>query len=350
MREPTQSIEPPRPPQALLVLPRLRIQHANAISSPLTWGFPAITAFAGLMAALQRRLPADAALTLKSVGVVCHHHQAQTSRGRYSQTFCLTRNPLDKDGGTAAIVEEGRIHLVLSLIFGVEGPAVLARNQAQHAALAQQVAEVLAGMRVAGGSVVPAEGRGHAPYIVPWPEDDDGTVFRQVRRRWLPGYALVSRDGLLHRHHAALRERQPDASLLDAWLDASRLNHRAERVPLLDPATQAPLQDPATGEARLEVRWLSRRPPGWVVPIPVGFGALQPHAQAPDSVRGARDTTCPFRLVESLYSLGEWISPHRLQRPSDLLWHRHTDPETGLYRCINHYQTEALADAEADLC
>ena len=36
---------PPSP--ALLVLPRLRIQNANAISSPLTHGFPSMTAFLG---------------------------------------------------------------------------------------------------------------------------------------------------------------------------------------------------------------------------------------------------------------------------------------------------------------
>lgn len=31
----------------LLILPRLRVQNANAISSPLTHGFPSMTAFLG---------------------------------------------------------------------------------------------------------------------------------------------------------------------------------------------------------------------------------------------------------------------------------------------------------------
>ena len=39
----------------LLVLPRLRVQNANAISSPLPHGFPAMTAFLGLMWALERK-------------------------------------------------------------------------------------------------------------------------------------------------------------------------------------------------------------------------------------------------------------------------------------------------------
>lgn len=40
----------------LLIIPHLRVQNANAISSPLTWGFPAISAFIGLMQAVERKL------------------------------------------------------------------------------------------------------------------------------------------------------------------------------------------------------------------------------------------------------------------------------------------------------
>ena len=39
----------------LLVVPHVRIQNANAISSPLTHGFPAMTAFLGQMWALERK-------------------------------------------------------------------------------------------------------------------------------------------------------------------------------------------------------------------------------------------------------------------------------------------------------
>src|SRR5437899_339136 len=56
--------------KALLVLPRLRVQNANAISSPMTWGFPAITAFTGLMTALERRLEPEAGVAFYGVGVI----------------------------------------------------------------------------------------------------------------------------------------------------------------------------------------------------------------------------------------------------------------------------------------
>ena len=105
--------------QAILVLPHLRIQNANAIGSPLTHGFPSITAFTGLMWALERKLAqAGVPLQLHGVGVVCHHHQEQVMQG-YVRSFNLTRNPVDKDGSTAAIVEEGRMHLQITLVLTV---------------------------------------------------------------------------------------------------------------------------------------------------------------------------------------------------------------------------------------
>ena len=67
----------------LLVLPRLRVQNANAVSSPLTHGFPSMTAFLGLMWALERRAAAAGIphLAFNAVGVVCHDWQEQVTDG-----------------------------------------------------------------------------------------------------------------------------------------------------------------------------------------------------------------------------------------------------------------------------
>lgn len=324
--------DPPPYAKALLVLPHLRIQNANAISSPLTWGFPAMTAFIGLAQALERRLADELKLEFLSVGVICHHFEAQTSRIGYTHTFHLTRNPVDKSGDTAAIVEEGRIHLDVTLVFGVAGEDAAGRDAERHARVAQRVGEAVSGMRLAGGSVMPAlraNRRGTTPYLATLPSDnEDDRTFRELRRRWLPGFALVSRDDLLTAHHETLRQRQPDASVLDAWLDAARLTYRAE---------QSTSTDLATGQATSTVEWQVQRPPGWIVPIPVGYGALT-ELHSPGTVAGARDRNVPFRFVESLYSLGQWVSPHRLRDADDLLWFARSDPEAGLYRCLNRYR------------
>lgn len=327
-------------PEAILTIPHLRIQNANAISSPLTHGFPSITAFTGLMWALERNLAkADIPLRLHAVGVICHHHQEQTTQG-YVRSFNLTRNPVDKDGSTAAIVEEGRIHLDISLVFTVSekraagaAPKLLSDDGTYTGPWASQAGALLSQMRVAGGSVLPsraAPGRRVRPWMAVLADDalERDKQFRQWRRQWLPGFALVGRDDLLADRLRRLRERDPQTSLLDAWLHASRFNH--EPVPLQDgePA-------PADGKQRWADPWRGAGS-GWTVPIPVGYAALSP-LHAAGSVLNARDAATPLRFVESVYSMGEWISPHRLTHLDQLLWRAETDEALGLYRCRNDY-------------
>ena len=78
----------------ILVLPHLKVQNANAISSPLTHGFPSITAFLGLMWALERKTRAlGLEIEFNAVGVVCHDHDEQINDEGFVHSFRLTRNP-----------------------------------------------------------------------------------------------------------------------------------------------------------------------------------------------------------------------------------------------------------------
>lgn len=327
--------------KALLALPRLRVQNANAISSPMTWGFPAITAFTGLMIALERRLGPGAGIAFYSVGVICHSFEPQVTQGGYTRSFHLTRNPVLQDGSTAAIVEEGRAHLDITLVFEVElAPALL--GEAERARLAGHIGDVVAGMRIAGGSVVPPlPGKFRNPpqpslKLVPDDPEERRKEFRKLSRRWLPGFALVSRDDLLQARLAELQLTLPGATLLDAWLDLSRLNYRAIRQ-------ETGNKTGAAGEA---IEWAADSRPGWLVPIPVGFAALS-ELHAPGTVAGARNLNLPFRFVESVYSIGQWINPLRLTNVTDLLWEPDHDPVIGLYRCVNQYQAPSFPVSQA---
>ncbi len=344
-------MNPPRAsqPQAVLVFPRLRVQNANAISSPLTHGFPSITAFTGLMWALERKLvQAGIALQLLKVGVICHAHDEQVVDG-YVKTFRLMRNPVGKDGKTAAIVEEGRIHLDITLVFGVAMPdtaALIQATQDPAQALAYQTAQVLSTMRIAGGTVLPtlpAPGRRTRPWLALLSEDAEArtAAFKQWRRQWLPGYALVGRDDLLAARLAHLQQTQPDATLLNAWLHAARFNH----APVPAAEGEAPRPDG-------KVRWadpLRSKGAGWTVPIPVGYASLTGLPHAPGAVANARDTSTPLAFVESVYSMGEWRSPHRLHSVDALFWHAETDAAKGLYRCHSGYVPAGMdADTSDD--
>lgn len=306
----------------LLVLPHLKVHNANAVSSPLTHGFPSITAFLGLMWALERKTrTAGLDLEFGAVGVVCHSHDEQTTEGGFVKSFRLTRNPIGKDGGTAAIVEEGRIHLDLSLVL-----ALNAENWDQEAQQRdmQTIAELLQGMRIAGGTLLPrvqSQGSRYRPWVADF-TDDEHNDFRKLRARLLPGSALVARDDLIDRRLQDLQANTPQATRLDAWLSLSRINWH---------------YDAKAEDGKGAWQHDRKKGSGWIVPIPVGYGALG-ELQPAGSVANARDAITPFRFVESVYSLGEWIGPHRLHSPQDLLWYADSRPDEGLYRCRNDYR------------
>ena len=321
--------------QAILVLPRIRVQNANAISSPLTWGFPSITAFTGLATALARRLQADTENTALSgialngsIGVVCHGLDAQVTEGGYTHSFCLTRNPLLSNGSSAAIVEEGRVHLELTLVLEVSiNDALL--NDEPRAQCAAAIREHLAAMRIAGGSVMPTQSHRKA-HIVLMPDDSDKREkeFKRLARQWLPGFVLVGRDDLLQQPLQSPSQGSTQVSLLNSWLTHVQLTYRA-------------IKNEANNAANGAVEWKRDERKGWLVPIPVGYAALSELHPA-GSVAGARDASVPFRFVESVYSIGEWVSPHRLRNVEQILWRTQFDADKGLYRCVNGYRAPVL--------
>lgn len=317
-------------PEALLVLSHLNIQNANAISSPMLWGFPSPSAFLGFVHALHRAVQPELGLSLEGVGIVCHKFEAQASQpaGKRTHVFHLSRNPFGSDGKPPALVEEGRVHLDVSLIVGVSGPALYSGHHPEE--LAHRIREIAASMRIAGGSVIPPV-NARVPvtaelHLWPGSEDEERKMMRRLRRRLLPGFALVSRERLLEERHQELMKQDPSATMLDALLDLSSLN--------IDP----PRSD-EPGE------WRVRRKPGWIVPISTGFHAISEVYPA-GTVKNARDRVTPFRFVEGIYTVGEWKSPHRIQDLRQILWTYSAEPDDGLYRTTTPYFSQLSSPAE----
>lgn len=299
--------------EGLILLPRLRIENANAISGPFTWGFPAPTAFTGFVHALGRRSGRDD-IQLDGVGIVCHRFDPQVYKpnGKYHYLFNLSRHPMGKDGKPSGTIEEGRVHLEVSLVIGVSGYL----EEREGETFAKELHHIALGMRLAGGSIRPSpSGERYDPVYMSLSGTMEGNekAFRKFRRRLLPGFVLMNRHDMLCKHLAEMREQNPDVNSLDALLDLTRLN--------IDP----------TENENGEVTWSATRArPGWLAPLPVGYGAIS-EVFDPGVVKNSRDSETPFRFVESLCSLGEWISPHRLSNPQELLWRHRADPEAGLY-------------------
>lgn len=319
---------------AVFVFPRLYVQNYNATSAPFTWGAPSPTALVGFIHALQRRLPQELPLQLVSAGYVAHDIQTQTN-GQFLRTFNLTRNPVGRDGKTPGIVEEGRAHLEASFVLAVDvtDDAWLTDDHPGLSTAAQRVLDEMLTMRFAGGTVwAAAPGFGKTPrrpYVqivagnAGISENNEG--FRRFRRSMLPGFALVARPDWLVAREAMHAEGGATHPRLDAWMDAGRVrwSYRAG-------------EDGTAGE------WVSSRQKGdgWIVPIPVGFVGISPLFNAGE-VAHTRDSRVPFRFVEAAYGVGEWVSPHRLQSYSDLLWYPETDHEAGTYVCKNDFSLSA---------
>jgi len=308
-------------PKALIVLPRLQVQSANAASGPLTWGFPSPTAFSGFAHALERRLANSLEEGFGGVGIVCHKFEPQVTQpaGKYTRVFNLARHPVGKDGKTAAIVEEGRAHMEVSLVIGLSDHM----DEEDREAFLNELNHNVYLQRLAGGTLLPRIDRRYQPqyWSLPIDRQSQDALFMKLRRRLLPGFALVQREDKLQQRLAWLRQTDAESNALDALLDLSRLNIEPD------------IPDPDNPD---EKQWGIRKNPGWLVPIPVGYASISPLYQ-PGEVRNARDNDTPCCFVENLYSLGEWVSPHRLTTLEQLLWHQQADVEKGIYQCSNHY-------------
>jgi CRISPR-associated protein Csy2 len=285
-----------------LLLPHINIHNANAMSSPYTIGFPAMTAWLGAIHALQRHLHQQglADVQLTSVAVNCHRFALQTYKGPrdFVHSIIGTANPLDKDGSRPAFIEEARCHLEVSLLVEYQGLDSDDREQFEH-----EVNTQLLRMKFAGGDVLSAR----SVETLPIDEDNDQDI-KQVLAKLMLGHVLIERRDLMIE---TMREEGKDA--LDALLDHLKIMHRSS-------------QDEAG-----KVTWeSSRKVKGcWLVPIAAGYQGISDLGIA----KHQRDNETPHRFAESVVTLGEFIMPYRIKNLDDMLWQYRVDTEQNLYLC-----------------
>lgn len=322
------TIANPPLPETLLVLPHLLVQNANAMPSPLSWGFPPPSAFAGFAHVLHRALSAELNLHIAGVGIICHAFSAQASlpAGRHAMQFHLSRHPVTHEGKAASMVEEGRCHLDISLVLGLSGDGLW---QHTEDVLLKRLQAQVAIMRLAGGSLLPNP-HARQPWLLSLEAPD--AAQRKALHRLMPGFALVCDDWALERHWRKLCQHHADATLLDALHDAVGLHHQPGDKP----------------DKNGYVDWQWAPKSGWRTPLALGYAALSP-LYAAGAVRNARDVDTPIRFAEPLLGLGQWLSPHRLGRLHESLWFHHADPDAGLYRLHTPFYQPAVGAADTSI-
>ncbi|PWB13639.1 type I-F CRISPR-associated protein Csy2 [Acinetobacter sp. AM] len=291
-----------------LLIPHLKIQNANAMSSPYTIGFPAMTAWLGAVHALQRKLQAQGYtnIVLDKVAVSCHHFDLQTYKGRgdFVHSIVGTANPLDKDGNRPAFIEEARCHLEVSLLIECQN-----LDPDEEKQLLADVQKLILSMKFASGDVLAVKNCSLQYF------DEDGDQNQQLKpllNKLMLGHVLIERRDLV------IESMNEGKDALDAVLDYLKVTHSS-------------IQD-----ENGKVTWSSKRKTtGWLVPIAVGFQGISELGQA----KNQRDAHTPHRFAESVITLGEFIMPYRIESIDQLLWKYHVDLENNLYLCQNQTTT-----------
>ncbi len=292
----------------VLLIPKIKVQNANALSSPYTIGFPAMTAWLGAVHALERKLKAVSykQLNFKSVAVICHHIDLQTHKGSGDYVYSIigTGNPLDRNGNRSSFIEEARCHLTVSLLVECEGLGLINYDDF----IGDVESQLLGNMKLAGGDVLSLS----KPTL---PEINDELSLRKLMRQLMPGHCLIERRDLMQQ---AMEDGQ-DA--IDALLDHLKIIHQCE------------LTDDN------QVTWSShRKESGWIVPIATGFHGITDVGQAENQ----RDVKTPHRFAESIVTLGQFVMLYRINDLDNMLWHYHCDLENNLYLCQQNKPTTEI--------
>ena len=285
-----------------LHIPKIKIHNANAMSSPYTIGFPAMTAWLGMVHALQRELPSE--IIFNGVAVSCHEFELMAQNGN----IFLTANPMRKKGREferPPFIPEARCNLQVSLLLETDG--VNADNEEKILAFIQKR---LHRMKAASGDIL-----GFGKLAVIYLDDEAEnylTDMAKLKRKLMPGYALRERKDLL-------QEAAGQGDVLNNILDYLKLYCQAET------------------DENGKAKWnYIKKAAGWLVPLAIGYKRISKLTK----VNGQRDKDTPHCFVESVLTLGEFIMPYRIEDINEIMWHYEVDEEKGMYLCINNIETE----------
>ncbi len=284
-----------------LLITNIKIHNANAISSPYTIGFPAMTAWLGFMHALERKFKGTQYENIQLTGLIvsCLDIDLQTFKGKgdYISSIIGTSNPLDKIGSRPSFIEEARCDLEVTLAIECKLGVI------DYTELTDFIDVQLHMMKIASGDIISFKPSQHKQV-----ENDDP---RQITKYLMPGFCLVSRQELMQ------EAMQQGRDAIDALLDHLTITTDIE-----------------IGEQHKVTRSKPyRKEPGWLVPIAMGYQGISELGH----VKNTRDADTPHRFAESVVTLGEFKMPYHFDSVEEMIWRYQEYHGDDLYLCQNNY-------------
>jgi len=381
-----------------ILINRIKVQGANAIAG-FTWGFPAITHFLGFSHNLSRKLSNTERfndISLKGCAVIAHKHHVHTYGSSYNVEFTQSRNSPylhshDK-AATPPVIEEGKMNMTVSLLIEYDGNIGNRQDGFIEWLTTNSFLQRLAGGTILDIGCVEIHGV------------NEHAEVRKLKRKLLPGFILRDRSDHLENHHLSLQEKNPEAELLDAWLDFSALKQKSrpksdliirhlmnickkqidekqynhlikiwgehlkkpykhgdipeelinyfEQLDNNKPNEKLLNQwgDYCSPNENTDADWEYVQKPeaGYLVPIMTGYKAIS-EIYDNKEIKNTRDNETPVCFVESVHSIGEWQSVHRISSAEELnrcLWHYHYEDNWYLCRQNKLALAEELSEAE----
>lgn len=292
-----------------LLIPKLKIHNANAMSSAYTVGFPAMTAWLGAMHALERNIRSNGyAIRLSALGVSSHacHVQLYSEAKTGKKLLIGTANPLKKSKKTGEFerppfIEEARCNLLVSLLMEIKG-----FNPDEEKEFLSCTATELSRMKIAGGDIENDILHRHESNQIKILTADfaDEKDIARLKRSLMPGYVLRERCDLL------------------AGADDS-LDELLENL-----AVCCTLERDDKGKI-VGRQYKKVKNNGWIVPIMTGYRDLTGACR----VANQRSYDYEHHFVEPLVTAGEFVMPHTCQTVEEFMWHYDYDKGNGIYCC-----------------
>jgi CRISPR-associated protein Csy2 len=285
----------------ILLLPHIKVINANALSSPFTIGFPAVTACMGAVHALQRQLNENSFSKVEFIGsgIISHGITLRTYKDEagYISSIIGSGHPLKKDGNRRSFIEEAKCHLEVSLL--IEFNSLEKDREEFFVTLISKLLH--SSIKFAGGDIT--DFMQPQLYRV---EDGNKAELTKVLRKLMPGYVLIDR------HELMVDAMKEGRDAIDALIDYLAVHNSSEL------------------DSNGEISWSShRKVPGWIVPIATGFQGISKIQAAANQ----RNQNVPHRFAESIITLGEFRMLHRVNSLDEILWKFETDLENNLYQC-----------------
>lgn len=277
-----------------ILISKIGVNDANALSSPYSVGFPSVPSLMGFVKKMELLLHETSEyekINLISAGIVSNKFDLQTAKDGYDSNICLAKLPLKQDGTLESMIENPKCSMQVSILIECDDIGLIDID-----IFTSYIEDLLwSKLKFAGGNIFKPYGNNskykHVSFYGNY-EKTDSTVLKKM----MPGYALIERRDLM------INSMNNGEDAIESLLRYTKINYNKNNVQ-------------------------KKESKGWLVPIATGYQGISDFAV----VDKQRTYEYQHRFAENVVTLCEFIMPYKVETVDNLLWHDDVDLDKNLY-------------------